>query len=92
MNSQKKELSQLHKILTIFCTKNRAAHVAAHAPPTCRLRSAPVAAYAAAHVAIPERPESGNFSPAPVLIWLQKLAPQKRSWGLAGNYPNRSIL
>ncbi len=83
MRSQKNGFTHLYKFLTNFYSRIRAADVAADMPLTCRCHTADVAADNAADVALSEHPESRNFSPTPVLIWLQKLASQKRSWGFA---------
>jgi hypothetical protein len=58
MPKPKNVLINMDEILSFSGVKIGAAHVAAHAPLTFRLRSAHVAAYVAAHVRFSEQTES----------------------------------
>ena len=89
MNSLKNELCKLHQFSTYFGAENRAAHVSAHVPPTCRLRSAHDAAFVAAHVRSPEHTERIFPDPIHMIAYRLKIAPQKASWRFLSNSPNQ---
>ena len=80
MNKSKHNLLGLLQNSSLFGAENNAAHVDAHVPPTCRLRSAHIAAFVAAHVCSPEHTERIFPYPTHMIAYPQKIAPQKASW------------
>jgi len=80
MNSETNELAHLHQFSTFLVTKKGAAHVAAHVPPACRLRSAHIAAHVAAYVYLSECPENDFSDPIHMIAYPRNIAPQKAPW------------
>ena len=80
MRSYKIVLINSRHFSTYLGAKNRAAHVAAHTPLTCRSHTAHAAAHVAAHVVVSERSESAFSAPIHMIAYPRNIAPQKASW------------